>query len=388
MPWKDVSTMSLKAEFARLVSVEGANMSELCRRFQISRRTGYKWQKRYSQEGDTGLEEHSRRPLGSPVRTELEIEQRVLDLRNQHPCWGGRKLRRLLQQAGLERVPSASTITEILRRHGLLNAADGAGCPRAFQRFEREAPNELWQMDFKGHFPLSTSARCHPLTLLDDHSRFSVCLRACDNERTETVQQGLMDVFRRYGIPRRMLMDNGAPWGDEGGQPWTKLTVWIVRLGIGVSHGRPCHPQTQGKLERWHKTLKAEILRDVTYGSLPQAQAAFDAWRVIYNTQRPHDSLDLGVPADRYRASERSYPEALPAIEYAPGVQVRKVQSKGMISFQGYDVLVGKAFEGDPIGIQQTTTPGVYDVNYCHHRVGQINLTDRLKGGPIVRLER
>ena len=185
-----------------------------------------------------------------------------------------------------------------------------------------------------------------------------------------------------------MLMDNGAPWGDEGGQPWTRLTAWLVRLGIGVSHGRPRHPQTQGKLERFHKTLKAEILRDHSYSSLAQAQAAFDVWRTIYNTQRPHDSLDLGVPAARYRASERSYPETLSAIEYAPGVQVRKVQSKGMISFQGYEVLVGKAFEGDPIGVQPTTTPGTYDVKYCNYRVGQINLTDCLKGSGIVRLER
>jgi len=387
MPWKDVSTMSLKAEFARLASAEGANMSELCRRFQISRRTGYKWQNRYAESSDAGLAEHSRRPLNCPLQTDVEMEQRVLALRREHPCWGGRKLRRLLEQSGASPVPAPSTITEILRRHGLLNAVDGAGSPAAWQRFEHAAPNDLWQMDFKGHFPLNSGGRCHPLTVLDDYSRYSLCLQAYDNERLETVQQGLTMAFQHYGLPGRMLMDNGPPWGDSRGQPWTRLTAWLVRLGIGVSHSRPCHPQTQGKLERWHRTLKAEVLRDTAYTSLTQAQTAFDKWREIYNTQRPHDALDLGVPSDRYRSSVRAYPNTLPTIEYAPDVLVRKVQSRGDVHFQGYVLRVSSAFEGEPIGLRNTTTTGVYEVCYCHHRIGQVDLRTGTKGGAAIRVD-
>jgi transposase InsO family protein len=388
MPWEEKSKMSSKLEFVLLASAGGVNMSELCQRFQISRETGYKWLKRYASEGEQGLMEHSRRPLSCPGQCSPEVEREVLALRRQHPCWGGRKLRRLLEQAGRANVPSPSTITEVLRRHGILNAEAGAGRPGALQRFEHEAPNDLWQMDFKGHFPLSSGARCHPLTLLDDHSRFSLCLRACEDERSATVQSWLIDVFRRYGLPSRMLMDNGAPWGDAGNQPWTKLTAWIVRLGVGVSHGRPCHPQTQGKLERWHRTLKAEVLRDMSYRNLAHAQEAFDSWRVTYNTKRPHDSLGLAVPSDRYRPSGRSYPESLPPIEYAPDVEVRKVQSKGLAHFKGYELSVGKAFEGDPIGLRGTAVSGVYEVRYCNHKVGTVNLATSTKGGASVRLER
>jgi hypothetical protein len=223
--------------------------------------------------------------------------------------------------------------------------------------------------------------------VLDDHSRYSLCLQACDNERRETVQQWLTMAFRRYGLPSRMLMDNGAPWGDAGDQPWTRLTAWLVRLGIGVTHGRPCHPQTQGKLERWHRTLKTEVLRDRTYSSLPQAQTAFDEWREIYNTQRPHDALDLGVPSDRYRSSDRAYPETLPALEYASDVVVRNVQSGGEVHFQGYTLRVSKAFEGERIGLLGTTATGVYEVRYCHQRIGQVDLRTGTKGRAAIRVD-
>lgn len=387
MPWEEVSKMSLKREFAQLASQGNVTMTELCQRFQISRQTGYKWLRRYAEESVQGLEERSRRPHSSPRQCTSEIEQQVLALRREYPCWGGRKLRRLLEQSGVSPLPAASTITEILRRHGLLNVVDGAGSPAAWQRFEHAAPNDLWQMDFKGHFPLNSGGRCHPLTVLDDHSRYSLCLQACDNERQETVQHWLITAFQRYGLPSRMLMDNGAPWGDAGDQPWTRLAAWLVRLGIGVSHCRPCHPQTQGKLERWHRTLKTEVLRDKTYSSLTQAQTEFDKWREIYNTQRPHDSLDLGVPSDRYRSSARAYPDALPAIEYASDVQVRKVQSRGDVHFQGYVLRVSSAFEGEPIGLRCTTTTGVYEVRYCHHRIGQVDLRTGTKGGAVIRVD-
>lgn len=388
MPWEVVSKMSLKQEFVLLAGQGNVSIKELCQRFKVSRQTGYKWLARYASEGDQGLVERSRQPRNCPRQCAAEVEQQVLILRREHPYWGGRKLRRLLLQSGLNPAPSASTITQILRRHGQLNEGSGGGGPVAWERFEHPAPNDLWQMDFKGHFPLNSGARCHPLTLLDDHSRYGLCLQACENERRETVQQWLIMAFERYGLPSRMLMDNGAPWGHEGGQPWTKLTAWLVRLGVSVSHGRPCHPQTQGKLERWHRTLKAEVLRDRTWSSVSDAQVAFDRWRDVYNTQRPHDSLDLRVPADVYRSSVRCYPAVLPAIEYAPGTLVRKVQSCGEVHFQGYVLRVGQAFVGESVGLQSTPHEGVYEVRYCHQRLGQVDLRSGSKGGAMIGLER
>src|SRR3984957_9079388 len=245
MPGGEVTRMLLREEFVKLAMQAGTNRRELCRRFGIAAKTGYKWLKRYAVEGGSGLEDRSRRPRRSPLRTAAEIEHRVIGLRREvRGSWGGRKLaRRLFCEGGPELAPS--TITGILRRHGLLNQT--APPPRPFQRFERAAPNELWQMDYKGHFPSLNGARCHPLTVLDDHSRFSLVLKACADQREQTVRAVLTEAFRRYGLPAAMLMDNGSPWGAAGAEPFTAFSLWLIRLGIRVTHGRPYHPQTQGK---------------------------------------------------------------------------------------------------------------------------------------------
>ena len=383
MAWKDVSVMSERLEFVVLASAEGANVSELCRRFGVSRKTGYKWLSRYATEGSAGLADQSRRPLDSAGRTSAELEQRVLALRVAHPAWGGRKLRRRLQDLKHVAVPAASTITSILRRHGRLDERAGAGQAN-MQRFEHEAPNDLWQMDFKGHFAMTRGGRCHALTVLDDHSRYSIGLRACDNERTETVQGELIEMFRHSGLPRRMLMDNGPPWGDMADQPWTRLTAWLVRLGISISHGRPYHPQTQGKDERFHRTLAAEVLRDRSFSDLIDTQQAFDPWRQVYNTERPHEALSLAVPASRYRASERSYPETLPVIEYAPDVQVRRASLKGVIKFDSRSIRIGRAFSGEPVGVRPTPTAGLYEVFYAHQTLGRFDVSQTPRGSPEV----
>ena len=383
MAWKDVSTMSQRLEFVVLTSAAGANVSELCRRFGVSRKTGYKWLSRYAAEGSAGLVDQSRRPWESAGRTSDDLEQRVLALRVEHPAWGGRKLRRRLQDLKHVAVPAASTITAILRRHGRLDERDGAGQANV-QRFEHAAPNDLWQMDFKGHFAMTRGGRCQALTVLDDHSRYSIGLRACDNERTETVPSELVEMFRHSGLPRRMLMDNGPPWGDMADQPWTRLTAWLVRLGISISHGRPYHPQTQGKDERFHRTLAAEVLRDRSFSDLLDTQQAFDPWRQVYNTERPHEALSLEVPASRYRASERSYPEALPVIEYAPDVQVRRASLKGVIKFESRSIRIGRAFSGEPVGVRATPTANVYEVFYAHQTLGRFDVSQTPRGSPEV----
>jgi transposase InsO family protein len=362
--------MVQRFEFVKLASVEGQEFSEACSRFGISRKTGYKWMARFREEGESGLVDRSRRPERSPEKSSAKTESMVVKLREKHPCWGGRKLRKRLLNLERRDVPSASTITSILDRHGLLSEIDGAGERRTVQRFERESPNELWQMDFKGHFAMVGGGRCHPLTVLDDHSRYSIGIRACENEQASTVMAELVTMFRQYGLPVQMMMDNGSPWGDPGGQPWTIVTSWLVRLGIRVSHIRPHHPQTQGKDERFHRTLKAEVLRDRSHLDLSACQRDFDPWRDIYNRERPHEGIGMNVPASRYRLSERRYPEELPLIEYGTELEVRHVQSTGLMRFKGYEVRIGKAFRGQPVGLRPTTTEGLYEVFYCHQRIG------------------
>jgi transposase InsO family protein len=373
MPWKEESVMSLRREFVELGSQSGVNRSQLCRRFRISRAVGYKWLKRYRQEGLPGLHDRSRRPRHSPRRTGAEVEQGVLSVRDRHRAWGARKIRRRLLDQGMSPVPAASTVHAILSRHGRIDPAQSEK-HQPWQRFEHEAPNQLWQMDFKGHFGLGNGQRCHPLTLLDDHSRYGLCLRACRNEQGPTVQQALQDTFRRYGLPERLLMDNGSPWGDDAEHPYTSLTVWLLRLGVGICHSRPRHPQTQGKEERFHRTLKAEVLQGRSYWDHAQAQGGFDQWIEIYNFQRPHQALDMAVPACRYQVSAKSFPEVPPAIEYDSQDHVRKVQDHGRISFHGRELRISKAFRGYPVALRPTPTDGLWEVYFCSTRIAQLDL--------------
>jgi Transposase and inactivated derivatives len=377
MPFIETSIMSQKREFVRLASAADANLSELCRRYGISRQTGHKLLKRYAASGEAGLEEQSRKPHSSPRRSSDAMEAAVLLLRAEHPCWGGRKIAARLKALGQEGVPSASTVTAILRRHDRL----GPGCSNgqaAFVRFEHEAPNRLWQMDFKGHFAAG-SGRCHPLTVLDDHSRFSLCLAACADERGETVQSCLTATFRRYGLPDRMTMDNGAPWGDGPDTPYTPLTVWLMRLGIKVGHSRPYHPQTQGKDERFHRSLKAEVLTGRSFCDLAECQQAFDHWRTVYNEERPHEALNLMPPICRYQPAIRSFPEILPTFDYAPDDHVRKVQDKGWISFKGHSFKLPKAFKGQKIAIRPTDQDGLWKVWFGTQALTQVDLHERLR---------
>jgi len=300
MPWQEVSKMQLREEFVGLAGVEGSNIRQLCRRFGISPSTGYKWLARH-QAGE-GLVDRSRHPRSSPDRVPADIEARVVELRRQHPAWGARKLHRILHNLGVG-VPAVSTVHAILLRQGCIEPR-ASEQSRPWQRFEHEAPNELWQMDFKGHFSLP-SGRCHPLTILDDHSRYALCLQGCADESRQTAQAHLVATFRRYGLPRRMTMDNGSPWGDSEAH-YTALDVWLMRQGIRVSHSRPDHPQTQGKDERFHRTLKAEVLQGRVFDNLAHTQAAFDRWRMIYNQQRAHQALGLQVPQQRYRMREHT----------------------------------------------------------------------------------
>ena len=374
MPWKVETVMSRRKEFVTLAQSEGVNISELCLRIGISRKTGYKWLRRYLEGGDEGLRDLSKRPRQSPSRTSPEIEQLVVDLRREHPTKGGHVLARMLEDRGYDRVPSKSTITAILRRHALIEPSESAK-HEPYRRFEHDEPNDLWQMDFKGHFPISSGGRCHPLTVLDDHSRFSLGVRACRDQRGQTVQDQLTSIFGHYGMPHTILVDNGSPWGSDLDHPFTPLTVWLMQLGVRVVHSRPYHPQTLGKLERFHRSLKAELLQGCSYADIDHCQISFDRWRDFYNLERPHHALDLDTPASRYTLSPRSFPQVLPLIEYDSDDQVRTVDINGRISFMGRTFRVGKAFRAKRVALRPTSTDGTWRVFFSIQLIATIDLS-------------
>lgn len=372
MPWHEVSRMSLKLEFVKLVLEGKSPFSELCARFNISRPTGYQLLKRYKESGLSGLEGLSRRPHSSPSKTGQEIEEKVVELRQKKPCWGGRKLRAWLLNQGEREVPSASTITDILRRHGLINVEESKK-HQPFIRFEHGAPNDLWQMDFKGHFAMA-NGRCHPLTILDDHSRFSIGLQACQNQTGLTVKTHLIRLFQRYGLPSRMNMDNGVPWNAiKNGRNFTELSFWLIRLGIRLSFSSFGHPQTNGKDERFHRTLKRELLQFHYFKHLEEAQEKFDEWREEYNLERPHEALNMKPPVTRYQVSQRMYSEKLPAIEYRNTDIVRKVDKAGKISYKNMDYFISEGLRGEYIALREKEDKTL-EVFYLNQKVSKIDL--------------
>jgi transposase InsO family protein len=373
MPWNAVSVMDQRLEFVRLALQEGANRRELCRRFGISPDVGYKWLRRWHA-GDRELADHSRRPLVTPKRSEALTEAQVLAVRDKHPAWGARKIAHCLKRDGLA-VPVPSTVHQILCRNGRVKLTAGAP-PNPGHRFEKEAPNLLWQMDFKGHMPLTNGNDCHPLTIVDDHSRYALCLKACANEQRLTVQGHLTATFRCYGLPEAFYTDNGSPWGDTSGVRWTGLKVWLLKLGVEVVHARPRHPQGRGKNERFHRSLKAEVFAVRRFRSLLEVQRAFDTWRTLYNLERPHEALGMDVPASRYQPSSRAMPDRLPKVEYDSGEIVRTVSStRHYISFKGRMWKVPQAFARERLAIRPLDRDGRYGVFFASWQVASIDLT-------------
>ena len=376
MTWRVSTVIDERRELVSALLCGRETVTAASRRLGVSRQTAYKWLGRAALEGDAGLTNRSRRPRNSPNRTSPDMEERVCELRRRHPLWGGRKLHHRLRALGVEGVPSPSAITDILARNGLLS--EDRRLKRAWQRFEAENPNDIWQMDFKGDFALS-SGRCYTLTVLDDHSRFNLCLQACGNQRGETVQSQLLPVFATYGLPEVILIDNGPPWGSAyRPQPHTRFTAWLMSLGIRVSHGQPYHPQTRGKDERFHRSLGQEVLAQRSWLDLRDVQSALDPWRHVYNHERPHEALGYCVPASRYMASERRLPVKPPAPEYRSTDEVRRVQGLGEISFRGKTLHIGRAFTGNPVALRATEEEGAWDVFYYQQRVGRVDLRSPL----------
>ena len=380
MPWQEVSIMEQRNEFVRLALLEGANRRELCRRFGIHPDTGYKWLSRW-QAGERELTDRSRRPHASPARCDARIENAVLKVRDAHPAWGARKIARCLERDGIA-PPAVSTVHEILRRHHRIIPPPGG--ERATLRFEHAQPNLLWQMDFKGWVRLADGTRCHPLTIIDDHSRYVPCLKACTDQLGSTVRAHLTATFRRYGLPEAIFVDNGTPWGSSGGERFTRLGVWLLKLGVDVLHSRPYHPQSRGKNERFHRTLAAEVLALNCFADPASMQRALDRWREVYNFERPHEALGQEVPASRYRPSARQMPERVAEVEYDAHEIVRTVSStKSYISFKGRFWRVPKAFRGERVAIRPQDRDGRYGIFLGAHRIATIDLTSTQPVGDV-----
>jgi transposase InsO family protein len=370
MCWREVSVADQRREFVMLASLAGANISALCRRFGVSRQTGHLWLRRFAA-GEQSFADRSRRPRHSPSRLSDELEAMILAVRDAHPAWGARKIAAVLRRDGIA-SPADSTVHAVLSRHGRI-APESAG--RTYGAFERSEPNALWQMDFKGRVRLGWSAWLHPLTVIDDNSRFAVGLAACADQQTQTVQARLKTTFRHHGLPEAIYVDNGSPWG--GGRPgqWTPLRLWLLKLGIETIHSKPYHPQGRGKNERFHRSLKAEVLSLALFSGFEDAQAAFDRWRHVYNRERPHQALDFATPAERYRPSKRAFPEILPAPAYAPGEIVRRVgTTKAYVSFRNRLWKVPEAFAGEVLAIRPRRPDGRFAICFGAHEIASLDL--------------
>lgn len=373
MPWKEASRVNLRLEFVLSASVEGSNKRALAREFGISPTTAYKWLARH--ERGEGTLDQARRPLSSPTRVREEWRELIIKERTRHPAWGARKIHAvLLRSQGLprEETPSVPTVHRVIEQAGLVRHAPTA---LPVTRFEREHPNELWQMDFKGHVPLTTGERLHPLTILDDCTRFVTGVAALSGETEELVWPHLVRAFEENGLPEAVLCDNGSPWGAAEAR-FTTLGRRLLRLGVRVLHGRARHPQTQGKLERVNCTLNQELLSRQSFSSFWEAQVALEAWREQYNRVRPHEALGMLVPAEKYSVSARSLPQCLPPVTYEVDDVVRKVQDKGLISYGGREYRVGAAFKGERVALRRSGDPGVLSVFYCREEIARLTLEE------------
>jgi len=369
MPWKETDVMSQRIEFVVRALRGDATISDLSREYGVSRKTGHKWLKRYEEVGNLqGLEELPRRPRTSPNQTSKAIEDRVVELREKYG-WAGKKLSRLLEQEGISLSPS--TADRIVKRRGLVRR-DKSSRP-AQRRFERLYPNELWQMDFKGKYRLRGGGRCYPLSLLDDHSRFAPGLFALSDPDTQAVHLSLVSVFERYGLPESILCDHGTPWWcSSSGYGLTRLSVELIKQGIKLIHCGFAHPQTQGKVERFHRTLGEAMIRRGVPQTVPGLSTAFDEFRHEYNEIRPHESLGLQVPATVYRPSLRQYQAHPPEWVYPENSDIKKLDSSGFLHMNHKRHFVSEALRNERVWCQSFGERIL--VTYRHMHIREINL--------------
>lgn len=374
MPFKERCVMQLRFELCEKANKAGANIRELCREYNVSPTTAYKWINRYRDKQLKGLKNKSKRPKTSPSQTPIEVERDVLAIRQTYPYWGARKIHAIMERKNHKCIPSTSTITAILKRYGYISPETKL-TKKTCQRFEYPNPNDLWQMDFKGEFKTAKGI-CYPLTVTDDHSRYSLAVSSLSSQRGELVKATLTTIFKQNGIPKKMLMDNGPPWGGHyQGARLSKFSVWLIDLGIKVVHGRPYHPQTQGKEERFHRTLKRECISQYQMEDLENAQYYFDKFRKTYNHIRPHEAINMAVPASRYRKSNRDFTDKIGDPVYHESDSIRAIHTNGCIRFKTFEYYITEALSGKNVAIRIDSRNDQFArVYYRHHLIRIIDL--------------
>lgn len=375
MSWNERTVEHMREEFVRRVLAQEASKAALCREYGISRPTGDKWLERFQEGGS--MADRSRAPHTVSGRIGPEMEAEIVRIRQLHPALGALKLRKIMENSGYTNLPCQRTFHNVLRRNGLIAKEDSlAATP--IQRFQKDAPNEMWQSDFKGHFRLDNSFRCHPLNVLDDCSRFSLCIEALTSETFSAVKPVFTRLFRDYGLPFSLLCDNGNPWGTSQSVGYTHFEVWLMELGILTLHGRPRHPQTQGKEERFNRSFTRECLNGNSFQDIPHAQKCFDEYRQFYNSIRPHCALDLNVPASRYTRSQREMPNQIADWEYSPECKLCKVKETGYFTYGGQGYYLSEAFGGKTIAVSESHLPGQINLIFRQFRIGRIDLDNRV----------
>lgn len=354
MVWKERSRVDERVALVAEYMKGEEPMSELARRFGVSRKTAYKWVARYDEEGPGGLTDRSRAPITHPSRVEPAVVEALIQARRSHPHWGARKLLAWLaaKQPRLE-LPVASTVSALFAKYKLSRArqARRRTPPYTDPFAEADEPNRIWCADFKGDFKTRDTRRCYPLTVTDAFSRALLCCTALRSTKTIRVRPVFEDLFREYGLPERIRTDNGTPFASRGAGGLSQLSIWWVKLGIQHERIQPGRPDQNGRHERMHRTLKQETVRPPA-STLRGQQVRFDKFRREYNDERPHEALDNATPSSLYCSSSRSYPSRLPGVTYPDHFEKRKVTASGRIRWKSAMVTIGHALEGEWIGIE------------------------------------
>lgn len=375
MAWKERKIEDMREEFVKRVLSGEKTKIALCEEYGISRPTGDKWIQRYL--SGEPLTNHSRAPIHTANRVSEDMEETVIAYRKRFPVFGAAKLHQIMLNEGLDNIPCARTINNILNRHKLVTKeASLAATPNI--RYCKSYPNEMWQADYKGHFPLRNAVRCHPLNIVDDFSRYNLCSEALKGETFQEMQPVMIRLFREYGMPFSFLCDNGNPWGTSQSLGFTSFEVWMMSLGILVLHGRPMHPQTQGKEERYNGSFTRECLRQNIFENMEDAQIKFNAYREMYNNIRPHHALNLAVPASVYQKSDRTYPEKIEPWEYGKDYAVRKVKETGFLTFQNQGYFLSEAFAGQTVGIRESRLEGQFTIEFRQFKIARIDPEKRV----------
>lgn len=379
MPWKVKSPMDLRMEMMRRLAA-GERMTDLCCDYGISRKTGNKFKQRFEQHGLRGLADKSRAPRVIPHRTPPEVAELIIEERRQHPTWGARKLKEVLETRG-HTIPSHGSIERIIAKAGLVTPRKRrARHATAVTTTLRTADmaNDLWCIDYKGQFRLGDKTYCYPLTISDQYSRYLVACEGMAAISDEEAREVCADVFARWGLPTAIRSDNGAPFASSGLGGLTKLSAYFLRLGIELERIRPGHPEENGRHERMHRTLKAETARPAR-ANLLQQQERFDDWGHEYNHERPHQALDMKRPAELFAPSPRTLPTDLPELAYPLHDDVLRVSNWGDIKIAGLGpVKLSKALAGQDVGVCEDSD-GRWLVSFAH-----LDLGHAVKGKSLV----